>query len=200
MAEMDKVVSRQPLIHLMEHRTSLGDPALEDVLIKVPRMRCVAGPDFISKRLPREATMRQGRCIQAALIAAPRSTSMASLLQGKCFTQRRRLCMRIPATNACHSAGDGRQADRVSRRHASRQPSSASRDCGRQTALVHPGFRLCSESWGFLAQQAVENALKGLHLRHGQQEWGHGLGRSFGDRPAPVPTALRAAVSVLEDP
>ena len=30
----------------------------------------------------------------------------------------------------------------------------------------------------FACHQAVEKALKGLHLRHGQQIWGHGLGRS----------------------
>ena len=38
--------------------------------------------------------------------------------------------------------------------------------------------------WGcFAAHQAVEKALKGLHLSLGQQAWGHGLGRLFRDLP-----------------
>ena len=32
--------------------------------------------------------------------------------------------------------------------------------------------------------QAVEKALKGLHLAHGQQARGHGLGRSWRDLPS----------------
>jgi len=51
----------------------------------------------------------------------------------------------------------------------------------------------------FACHQAVEKALKGLHLRHGQQEWGHGLGRSFRDLPPPVAAALKAAITDLED-
>jgi HEPN domain-containing protein len=51
----------------------------------------------------------------------------------------------------------------------------------------------------FACHQAVEKALKALHLRHGQQEWGHGLGRSFRDLPAPVAAGLKGAVSDLED-
>ena len=47
--------------------------------------------------------------------------------------------------------------------------------------------------------QAVEKALKGLHLRHGQQAWGHGLGRSWRDLPPAVSAALAASVSDLED-
>ena len=35
----------------------------------------------------------------------------------------------------------------------------------------------------FVAHQAVEKALKGLHLSLGQQVWGHGLGRLFRDLP-----------------
>jgi HEPN domain-containing protein len=39
---------------------------------------------------------------------------------------------------------------------------------------------------------------EGLHLRHGQQAWGHGLGRSWRDLP-PVAAALASNVSDLED-
>ena len=39
----------------------------------------------------------------------------------------------------------------------------------------------------------------GLHLRHGQQAWGHGLGRSWRDLPPAVAAALAASVSDLED-
>ena len=51
----------------------------------------------------------------------------------------------------------------------------------------------------FACHQAVEKALKGLHLRHGQQVWGHGLGRSSSccpscsampSPPSPWPWAL----------
>jgi HEPN domain-containing protein len=45
----------------------------------------------------------------------------------------------------------------------------------------------------------VEKALKALHLQHGQQNWGHGLGRSFRDLPSPVAQALAAQVNDLED-
>jgi HEPN domain-containing protein len=51
----------------------------------------------------------------------------------------------------------------------------------------------------FACHQAVEKALKGLHLRHGQQAWGHGLGRSCRDLPPTVSAALAASVSDLED-
>jgi HEPN domain-containing protein len=51
----------------------------------------------------------------------------------------------------------------------------------------------------FACHQAVEKALKGLHLCHGQQAWGHGLGRSWRDLPPTVSAALAASVSDLED-
>ena len=38
-----------------------------------------------------------------------------------------------------------------------------------------------------------------LHLHHGQQSWGHGLGRSFRDLPPAVAQNLDAEVSDLED-
>jgi HEPN domain-containing protein len=45
----------------------------------------------------------------------------------------------------------------------------------------------------------VEKALKGLHLGHGQQAWGHGLGRSCLELPPAVSAAVAASVSDLED-
>jgi len=45
----------------------------------------------------------------------------------------------------------------------------------------------------------VEKALKALHLRHGQQVWGHGLGRSFRDLPPLIGAALAETVRDLED-
>jgi len=52
--------------------------------------------------------------------------------------------------------------------------------------------------WGcFAAHQAVEKALKGLHLHHNQQVWGHGLGRLFRDLPEAVQEAMEGAVDDL---
>jgi HEPN domain-containing protein len=51
----------------------------------------------------------------------------------------------------------------------------------------------------FACHQGVEKALKALHLRHGQQVWGHGLGRSFRDLPPPIGAALAETVRDLED-
>ena len=51
----------------------------------------------------------------------------------------------------------------------------------------------------FACHQAAEKALKALHLHHGQQSWGHGLGRSFRDLPPAVATQLAAQVTDLED-
>jgi HEPN domain-containing protein len=51
----------------------------------------------------------------------------------------------------------------------------------------------------FACHQAVEKALKALHLQHGQQAWGHGLGRSWRELPPAVGAALAEALYVLED-
>ena len=51
----------------------------------------------------------------------------------------------------------------------------------------------------FACHQAVEKALKALHLHHGQQAWGHGLGRSWREMPPVVGAALAEALSDLED-
>ena len=51
----------------------------------------------------------------------------------------------------------------------------------------------------FACHQAVEKALKALHLHHGQQVWGHGLGRSWRELPPVVGAALAEALSDLED-
>ncbi|MEX1317163.1 MAG: HEPN domain-containing protein [Synechococcaceae cyanobacterium] len=47
----------------------------------------------------------------------------------------------------------------------------------------------------FACNQAVEKALKALHLSLGQQVWGHGLGRSFRDLPPSVAAQLGNAVT-----
>lgn len=51
----------------------------------------------------------------------------------------------------------------------------------------------------FASHQAVEKALKAVHLHQGQQSWGHGLGRSFRDLPAAFNQQLAQAVPDLED-
>lgn len=51
----------------------------------------------------------------------------------------------------------------------------------------------------FASHQAVEKALKALHLQQGQQSWGHGLGRSYRELPEAVVEQLAAAVTDLED-
>jgi HEPN domain-containing protein len=51
----------------------------------------------------------------------------------------------------------------------------------------------------FACHQAVEKALKALHLSLGQQVWGHGLGRSFRDLPPSASARLLEAVTDLED-
>jgi HEPN domain-containing protein len=45
----------------------------------------------------------------------------------------------------------------------------------------------------------LHQALKAVHLRHGQQVWGHGLGRSFRDLPPPIGLDLAEKVSDLVD-
>ena len=51
----------------------------------------------------------------------------------------------------------------------------------------------------FASHQAAEKALKALHLSHGQQAWGHGLGRSLQDLPEAVRDSLNQAVPDLLD-
>ena len=51
----------------------------------------------------------------------------------------------------------------------------------------------------FASHQAAEKALKALHLQHGQQAWGHGLGRSLQDLPAAQRSSLVGAVADLQD-
>ena len=51
----------------------------------------------------------------------------------------------------------------------------------------------------FACHQAVEKALKALHLHHGQQAWGHGLGRSWRELPPVVGAALAEALGDRED-
>ena len=51
----------------------------------------------------------------------------------------------------------------------------------------------------FACHQAVEKALKAIHLQQGQQSWGNGLGRSFRELPPAVAADLADVVSDLED-
>jgi len=51
----------------------------------------------------------------------------------------------------------------------------------------------------FASHQAAEKALKALHLFHGQQSWGHGLGRSLRDLPQEARRPLEQQVADLED-
>ena len=51
----------------------------------------------------------------------------------------------------------------------------------------------------FASHQAAEKALKALHLSHGQQAWGHGLGRSLQELPESVRDSLNQAVPDLLD-
>jgi HEPN domain-containing protein len=51
----------------------------------------------------------------------------------------------------------------------------------------------------FACHQAAEKALKALHLHHGQQSWGHGLGRSFRDLPPDVGVELADQIPSLDD-
>ena len=51
----------------------------------------------------------------------------------------------------------------------------------------------------FASHQAAEKALKALHLSHGQQAWGHGLGRSLQDLPEAVRDSLKQEVPDLLD-
>lgn len=51
----------------------------------------------------------------------------------------------------------------------------------------------------FASHQAVEKALKALHLQRGQQNWGHGLGRAFRELPPLDRSALEKTVPDLED-
>jgi len=44
-------------VHLMQQWYDLSDPAMEDALIEVPRMRRFAGIDLISERIPDETTI-----------------------------------------------------------------------------------------------------------------------------------------------
>ena len=72
-------------------------------------------------------------------------------------------------------------------------PSSLPRCCQLSAEAGH-------HEWAcFASHQAAEKALKALHLHHGQQSWGHGLGRSFRDLPPALAMQLADQVADLED-
>ncbi len=50
----------------------------------------------------------------------------------------------------------------------------------------------------FIAQQAAEKAVKALHLRLGQEAWGHVVARLLGELPLSVPDSLIEKARVLD--
>jgi len=108
----------------------------------------------------------------------------------------------IGASHLCVIAADGADPGGVGRRHNGAMNRSADWLHQAQADLELAGVSAAAghHEWAcFACHQAVEKGLKGLHLRHGQQAWGHGLGRSWRDLPPVVATALAASVSDLED-
>jgi HEPN domain-containing protein len=51
----------------------------------------------------------------------------------------------------------------------------------------------------FAAQQAAEKAIKALHLRRGQEAWGHVVARLLTELPLPVPDGLVDKGKVLDN-
>ena len=51
----------------------------------------------------------------------------------------------------------------------------------------------------FAAQQAAEKAAKALHLRRGQEAWGHMVAKLLAELPAPAPTDLVDKGKVLDN-
>ncbi len=51
----------------------------------------------------------------------------------------------------------------------------------------------------FAAQQAAEKAVKALHLKRGQEAWGHVVARLLNELPLPVPPDLVERGKVLDN-
>ena len=51
----------------------------------------------------------------------------------------------------------------------------------------------------FAAHQGAEKAIKALHLAHGQEAWGHLIGRLLGELPLEVPAELVDKGKVLDN-
>ena len=93
----------------------------------------------------------------------------------------------VSSLGAAQNAGMNRSADWLHQAQADLAQARLSADAGHH-------------EWAcFASHQAAEKALKALHLFHGQQSWGHGLGRSLRDLPQEVRRPLEQQVAELED-
>ena len=93
----------------------------------------------------------------------------------------------VSSLGAAQNEGMNRSADWLHQAQADLAQARLSADAGHH-------------EWAcFASHQAAEKALKALHLFHGQQSWGHGLGRSLRDLPQEVRRPLEQQVADLED-
>lgn len=75
--------------------------------------------------------------------------------------------------------------------------SQADRDLAQANASAMGGFH----DWAcFAAHQSAEKAVKSVHLRLGQEAWGHSIGRLLAELPAgiAIPTDLVDRARVLD--
>lgn len=75
--------------------------------------------------------------------------------------------------------------------------SQAERDLSLARSAAADGFH----EWAcFAAHQAAEKAVKAIHLRHGQEAWGHSVGRLLAELPVAVtvPPELGDRAQVLD--
>ena len=108
-------------------------------------------------------------------------------LQGWSLPDARAACQFVSCVSLSHTGRMNRSADWLHQALADLAQAQLSADAGHH-------------EWAcFASHQAVEKALKAVHLHQGQQSWGHGLGRSFRDLPAAFNQQLAQAVPDLED-
>ncbi|MCC7020947.1 MAG: HEPN domain-containing protein [Ardenticatenales bacterium] len=75
--------------------------------------------------------------------------------------------------------------------------SQAERDLALARSAAADGFH----EWAcFAAHQAAEKAVKAIHLHHGQEAWGHSVGRLLSELPevVTVPSELGDSAQVLD--
>jgi HEPN domain-containing protein len=73
--------------------------------------------------------------------------------------------------------------------------SQAERDLDHARASRRDG----QHEWAcFASHQAAEKALKGLHLHHGQEAWGHVVARLLRELPVPYGRGLEDKAKVLD--
>ena len=109
-------------------------------------------------------------------------------------------------TNTTFLSGNGPQAAACAPPHSPGEnaPMNRSADWLQQAradlALAGVSAGAGHHEWAcFACHQAVEKALKGLHLKLGQQAWGHGLGRSWRELPPEAAARLADTVADLEE-